>query len=548
MAVVKIGDILKERGLATENQIRIAIIQQRLTGDLLGDVFVKLGFVSAKELAQALAEQMGMEFIDLAEYPVSEEALRKVPRDLAENAGFIPIDLVDGTMTIGVTNPSNVLAIDKVTGLVGKHPKVYIVDADSYRESLERGYFFLENPIEVKREKIISEVRETEAVTGQTITSLVDLILMDGIRRNATDIHITPMADIIHVFYRIDGVLHYGHGLPKIVHSGVVSRIKVLAGLDIAETRLPQDGSFTFEFFRKDYDLRVSTLPTIYGENVVMRVLTGSSSLHRIDRLGFEESEVRKIRHLFHQPNGIILMAGPTGAGKTTTLYAALREVNLLERNVLTIEDPVEFRLTLAKQGQVNVKAGYDFALAARNFMRSDPDVLVIGEVRDEETAMIAIRASITGHLVLSTLHTNDAITSIPRLLDLKLDRFLLSSSLLAIIAQRLVRKSCNFCKVAYSLSDEELKLFRENDVPVDKVYKGQGCGKCNGTGYAGRLAIGEIFVIDDEIRDLIYTDAAITRLHASAIRKGMVPMKRDALLKVAAGATSLEEVLRVTG
>lgn len=548
MATIRLGDLLKARGLINDKQLHVALVQQQVTGDLLGDTLVKLGFVSPKELGQILAEQSGIEYIDLAEYIISEDALKAVPKDIAEKTGFIPIDIENGTLSIGITNPSNILAVDTASRISKGQPKVYMIDADSFREAVEKAYFFLENPIQRQMEEIIREIKVTETATGAIVTNLTNLIIMDGIRRNATDIHINPTADIIAVFYRVDGVLQYGHGIPKAAHSGIVSRIKILSQLDIAEQRLPQDGSFTFTFLNKAYDIRVSTVPTIHGENIVMRVLVGGGPLLRIEKLGFDEVNTKKIKTLFHKPYGIILITGPTGSGKTTTLYAALREIDLLERNVLTVEDPVEYKLSLIKQTQVNEKVGYDFALAGRNFMRQDPDVMLLGEIRDEETAKIAIRASITGHLVLSTLHTNDAVTAIPRLVDLNVDSFLLSSSLLAIMAQRLVRKICSYCKTEYSLQEHEAAVFKDHGFSVSTAYRGRGCNRCGGTGYSGRTVIGEIMIIDDEIRELIYSGASVTALKAAAVKKGMVPLKLDAVKKAAEGITTLEEVLRVAG
>jgi type II secretory ATPase GspE/PulE/Tfp pilus assembly ATPase PilB-like protein len=548
MATIRIGDLLKVRGFINDRQLHVALIQQKVTGDLLGDTLVKLGFVSSKELGQILSEQSGIEFIDLGEYVISEDALKAIPKDIAEKTGFIPIDAENGRLSIGITNPSNILAVDTVTRMTKSQPKVYMVDADSFRDAVEKAYFFLENPIRHQIEGIVNEIKTTETASGTAVTSLANLIIMDGIGRNATDIHINPTADIVNVFYRIDGVLQHGHGIPRAAHSGIVSRIKILSQLDIAEQRLPQDGSFTFTFLNKAYDIRVSTVPTIHGENIVMRVLVGSGPLLRIEKLGFDEVNTKKIKTLFHKPYGIILITGPTGSGKTTTLYAALREIDLLERNVLTVEDPVEYKLSLIKQTQVNEKVGYDFALAGRNFMRQDPDVMLLGEIRDEETAKIAIRASITGHLVLSTLHTNDAVTAIPRLIDLNVDRFLMSSSLLAIMAQRLVRKICHYCKTEYILNDYEISVFKEYGISLTTAFKGKGCPKCNGTGYSGRTVIGEILIIDDELRELIYSAAPVTALKAAAVKKGMRPLKDDAVRKAAAGITTIDEVLRVAG
>jgi type II secretory ATPase GspE/PulE/Tfp pilus assembly ATPase PilB-like protein len=548
MATVRLGDLLKSKGLIDDDQIRVALIQQKVTGDLLGDVFLKQDFVSSRELGQALAEQAGLEFADLTEYPVSEEALRAVPRDLAEKNGFIPMDIDNGRLTIGITNPSNIMAIDRVTALTRHQPRVCMVDTDSFHASLEKSYFFLENPVLENMAKAIATIRAAGTASGTDVTTLTDLVMVDGVRRNATDIHISPALDMVHVLYRIDGVLHYGHALPKEARAGLASRIKILSRLDIAETRLPQDGSFSYEFLHKNYDIRVSTSPTIHGENVVLRILAGSGPLLRIDKLGFDAASIRRIKRLFHQPHGVVLIVGPTGSGKTTTLYAALREINFLERNVLTVEDPVEYRLSLIRQCQVNDKAGYDFAFAARNFMRQDPDVILIGEIRDEETARIAIRSSITGHLVLSTLHTNDAVTAIPRLLDLNVDRFLMSSALLAIVAQRLVRKLCPFCKVEHPLDAPEAEIFASDGITVESVFASKGCSRCNGLGYSGRTVIGEVITVDDELRELIYSDVAITTLKTAAIRKGMTPLRIDGLQKVAMGITSLVEVQRVAG
>jgi type II secretory ATPase GspE/PulE/Tfp pilus assembly ATPase PilB-like protein len=377
---------------------------------------------------------------------------------------------------------------------------------------------------------------------------MTEMIIMDGVRKNATDVHITPAEDVSYIFYRVDGVLQFGHCLPKAIHTGIISRIKILSQLDIAETRLPQDGSFSFPFLNQSYDIRVSTVPTIYGENIVMRILSGRGMLLRMENLGFNPVTTGRIRDLFRKPYGVVLITGPTGSGKTTTLYAALREINILERNILTVEDPVEYKLSFVKQTQVHEKSGYDFAMAGRNFMRQDPDVMLLGEVRDEETAKIAIRASITGHLVISTLHTNDAVTAIPRLIDLNVDRYLMSSSLLAIIAQKLVRKVCAFCKKEYSFTAGERAMFQEFGIEAERGYRATGCPKCNGNGYFGRTVVGEVLLIDDEVKELIYAGASAVAIKGAALRKGMKPLREDCLLKVAQGITTIEEMMRVSG
>lgn len=544
----KIGTLLKTKGILNEKQLHVALIQQEITGDLLGDTLIKLGFVTSVELGRMLAEQSGMEFIDLGEYVVEEEALKMIPKDIAEKTEFIPFEIKNGRLSIGITNPSNIAAVDTAARLTKNQPHVCVIDKDSFRDTLERAYFFMENPTQRNIGNAVAEIKTSGAASGPAVTKLTDLIIIDGFRRNASDIHINPAADIIHVFYRVDGILQYGHGIPKAAHKGIISRIKVLSELDIAEQRLPQDGSFNFSFLNRRYDLRVSTVPTIYGENIVMRILAGAGPALSVERLGFDEPNVKRIKALFLKPYGIILITGPTGSGKTTTLYAALREINLLEKNVFTVEDPVEYKLSLIKQTQVNEKVGYDFALAGRNFMRQDPNVMLLGEIRDEETAKIAVRAALTGQLVLSTLHANDAVTAIPRLIDLKVDRFLLSSSLIAIIAQRLVRKICSHCKIKYDLPDGEISVLKEYGLHLTSAFKGRGCARCSGTGYLGRTVIGEILIMDDEIKEMIYSGASVPAIQAAAMKKGLLPLREDAVKKAASGITTLDEVLRVTG
>lgn len=551
MASMKLGELLKSKGLLTDAQLNVAMAQQAITGDLIGETLIKLGFVSSKEIAHVLAEQTGIGFVDLDGYMPYEDALHLVSREVAERAGFLPLNVENGILTIGIISPSNVLAVDTATRISGKPPRVHMVDPESFHETMERAYYFLENPIHKRIENAINEIKTAGTPSVTMVSSLTELLIVDGIRRNATDIHINPAPDTVHVFYRVDGVLQHGYCFPKIAHNGVVSRIKILSQLDIAEQRLPQDGSFSFSFLTKKYDMRVSTIPTIYGENVVIRMLRGFGGLLlHISNLGFDKHDIERLHFLFSKPYGIILVTGPTGSGKTTTLYAALREINLLEKNILTVEDPVEYKMSMIRQTEVNEKAGFDFALAGRNFMRQDPDVMLLGEIRDEETARIAIRASITGHLVVTTLHTNDAVIAIPRLIDLNIDRYLLSSSLLSVIAQRLVRKICINCKTDYQLEEGELKAMGllELEGKIKTGYKGRGCYICNNTGYLGRTAIGEILVVNDEIRELIYSAASIKALKDAAIRNGMKTLKDDGIRKAVEGITTFKEVLRVAG
>ena len=550
MATLRLGELLISRGLLSKEQLMVAIAKQAITGTLLGETLTKLGFVSSMEMGQVLADQAGIEFIDLSRHAISDEALKLVPRETAEATGFFPLDIRDGVLSIGMTNPNNIHAIDVATRLSGKAPKVYMVDSETFYEMLEKAYFFLKNPIHQSIEAIINDLKKGTTVSGTMISSLTEFLIMDGIRRNASDIHITPEQETLDIFCRVDGVLQYVYCLPKAVHSGVISRIKILSSLDIAEQRLPQGGSFSFPLMNKVYEIRVSLVPTIYGENLVMRVLSGSRALLSMVGLGFDEQDTKRLKQLFSKPYGMIMVAGPTGSGKTTTLYSALREINIIEKNVLTVEDPVEYKLSMVKQTQVSAKSGYDFALAGKNFMRQDPDAMLIGEIRDEETARIAIRASITGHLVLSTIHTNDSATVIPRLIDLNVDRFLLSSALLAVVAQRLIRKICGNCRKEHLYAPGELTDmgFPEAEGETMTTFKGEGCQVCNHTGYIGRTVIGEILIVTEEIKYLVYAGGAVNAIRDAALRDGMKTMRENGVKKAMEGITTFEEVLRVVG
>lgn len=549
-APIKIGELLLSQGIITEKQLMIALEQQKVTGEILGDLLIRLGFITAPEFANTIAVQAGLDYLDLVEVAPDDDALRLVPKETAQKAGMLPLALApDGRLSIGITNPSNIVAVDTATKLTGKQPVVYMVDTDQFQETLEKAYFFIHHPIQQRVAEIVAMLRQaTGSVPGTIITELVDLIVMDGIRKAATDIHVSPAEDVINVFYRMDGVLQHGFCIQKQAHSGIVSRVKVLSQLDIAEQRLPQDGSFSYELISRHFEIRVSTIPTIFGENLVLRLLAGAGPLLRLEALGLNTQAIQQVRRLVNKSYGIILVAGPTGSGKTTTLYAALRELNRLERNILTVEDPVEYKLTFVKQTQVNDKAGYDFSMATRNFMRQDPDVMLLGEIRDEDTAQMAVRAAITGHLVLSTIHTNDAVTAVPRLMDLKVDSFLLASALVAVLAQRLVRRVCRHCREEYPLDETERSQFLSHDIALTHGYRGAGCKKCNGTGFIGRISICEVLVIDSRLRQLIFEGASTGTLLEAAMGMGMTSLFHDGVRKAAEGMTTLKEVLRVAG
>lgn len=546
---MRLGDLLLKRGLINQEQLEIALSVQRITGQVLGRCLKSLGFITAQELAEVLAIQHGLEYINLRNYPIQTEILKRVPKKVAETGRFLPIEENQDSVKVALTDPGNVVALDRVKITFGKRANPCLTDEEGFIDALEKAYYFLENPTEDLINEIIRITLNTNAVPPDRLPQLVDAILAEAVRRGATDIHISINAGVTAVFYRVDGLLQYAFSLPRILHSGIISRIKILSKLDIAEQRLPQDGSFSFDFLGRRYEIRVSTIPVVDGESLVMRVLLGTSeNIQSLERLGFTDKLVESLKALINKPHGIILVVGPTGSGKSTTLYALLRQVDRLKRSVITIEDPVEYRMSFSKQSEVNDKIGYDFALAGRNFMRHDPDIILLGEIRDEETAKIAIRASITGHLVLSTLHTNDAVSAIPRLIDLGADRFMLSTSLLAVLSQRLIRRICTYCKEARQPNEKERAVFNSFGLKIDKVYYGKGCSLCRNSGYYGRVAIGELMTVSSEIREMIFTGASFNELTEAAKRNGMIPLKIDGLKKVIEGVSTLSEVERVVG
>ena len=552
MARKRLGEVLQELGYLSKEQLEVALEVQRLTGDSLGQVLVSLSFVSPQELAQAIAYQAGKEFIDLGMFKPSLDALKLIDRATARQLEAVPVELSERTVRVVVSDPFNVNVIDIFKRKANREVEILVSDRESILRTIEIYYEQLSKPIEDQ----IAELIERSQREEPNVPQLIDLFLNHSIIERTTDIHISPEHVASHVFYRIDGVLRHYYTFPKDIHPAVVSRIKILSGMDISEQRLPQDGGFTYSFLGESFDVRVSTAPTAYGENVVMRLLPKNLSLFNLKNLGFEEDTLKRFEEVITKPYGMVLVTGPTGSGKTTTLYAALRRINSLRKNILTVEDPIEYRFPFIKQTQVNEKAGYTFARAIRHFLRQDPDVILVGEVRDEETAEMAVRAAITGHLVLSTVHTNDAVSTIPRLIDLKVKEYMVASGVLAISAQRLIRRNCPYCSQKYRAKPEYLKSFGFSDETLSKyikngeviITKGKGCEHCRGTGYLGRLAVIELLIMDEEIGDMVvrgYPPLAITQ---KAKEKGMRTLKEDGLLKILRGLTTPEEIRRVVG
>jgi type IV pilus assembly protein PilB len=543
-----IGVLLKELGLISEEQIGVALDVQKINPKFLGEILVELDFITPNEVGEAIAIQNKLQFFDLDAITPSLEAIALVPQNIALSRLILPLFLEDDTLVVATQDVNDLMTLDYLRKESRKQIRFVIADKNKISRYTQIYYHELSNPIETEIRSLAKKAADKIPVD---IVRLVELLINNAVKDRTTDIHITPEGSATHVFYRIDGVMRHYYSIPIDLHHQMVARLKILAELDISEQRRPQDGAFTYDFLNEKFDLRVSSMPTNFGENIVMRLLGRNSSLFSLSHLGFTPANIQKIEHYFAKPYGVILVVGPTGSGKTTTLYSALRKINPLEKNVLTVEDPIEYRFSFVKQTQVNRKAGYMFDTALRSFMRQDPDVMLVGEIRDAETAELAIRASITGHLVLSTLHTNDAVGTIPRLADLGIPNYLIGSGLQAIIAQRLIRKLCPYCKTATPITSEELSAKGVNtklihEYPTEVIYEACGCERCQNTGYSGRQAIIEIFEVNDEIESMIVDGATTQSLLKAAQHYGMYSMREDGYIKVLQGISTFSEVDRV--
>ncbi len=543
-----IGELLLDLGYISKEQLEIALDVQKANPNFLGEILQDLDFITSAEIAEAIALQNNVEYIDLNTIVPSQDALKLIPKNIAISKSILPLEIDEEQLIVATQDINDIMTLDYLRKISQRTVKFVVADKKAIARYTEIFYYQLENPIEAEIDEIVKRALENKDVD---VPHLVDLILQSAVKDKATDIHITPEAVATHVFLRIDGVLEHYYSLPILLHTQMVARIKILSELDISEQRKPQDGAFSYTFLNEEFDLRVSTLPTNHGENIVLRLLSKNSSLFNLKHLGLSDENAEKISTYFQKPYGIIIIAGPTGSGKTTTLYSALRKINALKKNVMTIEDPIEYRFSFIKQTQLNIKAGYTFDAAIRAFMRQDPDVMLVGEIRDEETAELAIRASITGHLVISTLHTNDAVGAIPRLSDLKIPSYLIGSGLLVVIAQRLVRKLCENCKEetdmdVKQLEKEGVSIELINKYPDYKIYKPKGCRYCRNTGYNGRMAIVEILEVNKYIEAMIEKNASVLEIQNEAVKNGMTLLKDDGFKKVLQGLTTFEEVKRV--
>jgi type IV pilus assembly protein PilB len=551
--VKQLGDILLEGGLVTPVQLKAAYDEHQRAGRALGRVLVDQGVLSEAQLVAALAQQIGMRFVELIDFPVDHSAVSLVQGALARRYVVLPFGFEDGKLLLAMADPANFLAIEDVRAVTQMEVKPCVATRTDVLTAIDR-YYRADSDLDeitaildVEEEEDLSKVRE--AVEDAPIVKYVNALITQAIQDRASDIHIEPTERDLRIRYRIDGVLHEIMRSPKTIQSGVISRLKIMADINIAERRIPQDGRLSINANGKKIDLRVATLPTVWGEKIVMRILDNSTARLDLTELGFSDGNFERYSRSFAKPYGMILVTGPTGSGKSTTLYATLNILNRAEVNIITVEDPVEYRLPGVNQVQVNNKAGLSFASALRSILRSDPDIVLIGEVRDHETAQISVEAALTGHLVLSTLHTNDAPSAITRLTEMGIEPFLVGSAIDCVLAQRLARKLCAKCKEEYVPTPEALVTARfpwNDGEPVPTLYKAAGCSSCAKTGYKGRMALHEVMPMSEEIERLTVEHASASTISQVAHEQGMVTLRIDGMLKVLAGLTSIDEILRV--
>lgn len=559
----RIGELLVREKLITHEQLKNALEEQKKSGGRLGYNLTKLGYISEENLTAFLSRQYGIPTIDLAAQDIDSEVLKLIPEDVAQKYQILPVSRTGSTLVVAMADPSNIFAIDDIKFLTGYNVEPLVASDAAIKSTIDKLYEapdlglegvlneFDEGEMEVVKEEDDVDLMDLKkAVEDAPVVKLVNLILTDAIKRGASDIHIEPYEKSFRVRYRVDGVLSEVMKPPLKLKNAIVSRIKIMSNLDIAERRLPQDGRIKLKLAKnKEMDYRVSVLPTLFGEKVCMRLLDKSNLQLDMTKLGFEETALKNFMSAIHKPWGIVLVTGPTGSGKTTTLYSALSELNKISDNISTAEDPVEFNLMGINQVQMHEEIGLNFAAALRSFLRQDPDIIMVGEVRDYETAEIAIKAALTGHLVLSTLHTNDAPSTVNRLLNMGIEPFLVSSACNLILAQRLARKICKDCKVKMPIAE---KVLIDLGIPAQnaknaEVYKGNGCATCGGSGYKGRIALYEVMPFTESIKELVLNGASAAEIKRAAIKDGMKSLRMSGITKVMEGVTTIEEILRVT-
>jgi type IV pilus assembly protein PilB len=559
----RIGELLVKENLLTTEQLRKAREEARSGGERLGAQITKLGFLQESELSEFVAKQYGVPGIDLDDFDIDPAVIALVPEEVALKHSVIPVNRAGSTLIVATSDPSNIFAIDDLKFLTGYNVEVVVAAEEQIKRAIDKHYDqssslddvmadFDDSDLEVVQDADDVDVSELAKESEDApVVKLVNLILTDAIKKAASDIHIEPYEKHFRVRYRIDGVLYEVMKPPMKLKNAITSRVKIMSELDIAERRLPQDGRIKLKLGRgKEMDYRVSVLPTLFGEKTVLRLLDKSNLQLDMTKLGFEQSQLDVFQKAIHQPFGMVLVTGPTGSGKTTTLYSALSELNKVTENISTAEDPVEFNLAGINQVQMHEEIGLNFAAALRSFLRQDPDIIMVGEIRDFETAEIAVKAALTGHMVLSTLHTNDAPSTVNRLLNMGIEPFLVASSVNAILAQRLARRVCADCKEPDpEVTRETLAIagMTKEEAATVTPYKGRGCRNCSDTGFKGRVALYEVMPIGEELKEFVLNGASATELKREAIRLGMTTLRRSALNKLAEGITALSEVLRVS-
>ncbi len=564
----RIGRVLTKLGFCTRDQVQEGLSLQKTRRAPIGTLLIELGYINADQLNRGLAAQQGMAMVNLAEYDIPDEVLKKIPAEMANTYSVLPLsyDASRKRLTVAVKSADNYQALDTLQLMMGFSVEAVVAPEDELKKLIEQHYGESEDSLLSLMEELAAEGQDDDAffldgsksvdleeqiemANDNRVIRLLNLVLLQAIKDKASDIHFEPFEDEFKMRYRIDGVLYEMIPPPRHLALPIVSRIKVMADLDIAERRLPQDGRIELTVGNNPVDLRVAVLPTMFGESVVMRVLDRNNTKLSLDSIGMQPDDLDTFRQLIHKPNGIVIVTGPTGSGKTTTLYSALAELNEVSEKILTAEDPVEYDIDGLCQVQVNPAVGLTFAAALRSFLRQDPDIILVGETRDIETAQIAVQASLTGHLVFTTLHTNDAPSSVARLLDLGLESFLITATIEGIVAQRLVRKICPRCKESYDPTEAE--LFSLNltldDLEGRQLYRGRGCDFCNQSGFKGRMGLYEIMVLDDELRDQIMKQASSQLLRSEARKRGMRTLRQSGLIAMYDGQTSLDEVVRET-
>jgi type IV pilus assembly protein PilB len=550
----QLGQIMLELGFITEQQLEQALEEHRVTPKSLGRVLIDLGFIKEAELVRALAEQVGLEFVDLDEFPVEATATVLLPEALARRYRALPIGERDGKLLVAMSDPANVYALDDIRTITGRDVQPVVATAADVERAIQK-FAGMDSQVEALAAVNAEAEGETPdemeaALEDAPIVKLVNAIMTQAVGDRASDVHIEPGEKKVRIRFRVDGVLHEPMpAAPKSVQGGLISRLKVMADLNIAEKRVPQDGRISMKVGGKELDLRLATLPTVYGEKVVLRVLDTTHALLKLEDLGFLADSYKRFEVSFSKPYGAILVTGPTGSGKSTTMYSTLNILNQEDRNIITVEDPVEYRLAGVNQIQVNPKAGLTFASALRSILRADPDIVLVGEIRDRETAMIAIEAALTGHLVLSSLHTNDAPSAITRLIEMDVETFLVASAIDCVVAQRLARKLCDRCKEGYAPEHGELQAAGYPEAiwgDVGELFRPVGCPACSNTGFRGRIGLYEVMQMNEEIERLTVERASADAITAAAKAQGMVSLRDDGLEKVRLGITSIEEVARV--